>query len=254
MMEQRNSDVIEIDVKELLLVLRHKLWIILLIGIIGTVGSGAVSKYLVQPIYTSTTKVYVINRQDENKMTLSDLQTGEQLTKDYLILVKSRPVTEKVIRELGLDLTHEELSEKIKVISPEETRILEISVEYQDPYIAKQLADLIASVSSEHMVSVMEIEKVNIVEPGNLPSTPTSPNIAINTILGGGIGVVLVSFLIVLVYIMNDSIRSTEDIEKYLNITTLGIIPLVDGKARKKQNKEPKIKQSRRKKKSAIAS
>jgi capsular polysaccharide biosynthesis protein len=254
MMEQRNSNVFEIDMKELLLVLLHKLWIILIIGIIGAAGSGAVSKYLVQPIYTSTTKVYVINRQEKNKMTLSDLQTGEQLTKDYLILVKSRPVTEQVIRELNLDLSHEELFAKIQVTSPEETRILEITVEYQDPYIAKQLADLIATVSSEHMVNVMEIEKVNVVEPGNLPIIPTSPNIVKNTILGGSIGVVLVSFLIVLVYIMNDSIRSTKDIEKYLNITTLGIIPLVDSKARKKLKKEPRIKQSRRKRKSAIAS
>lgn len=253
-MEHRDSDIVEIDLKELFYVLLHKLWIILLVGLIGTIGSWACSKYLIKPIYTSTTRVYVINRQDETKMTLSDLQTGTQLTKDYMILVKSRPVTEQVIIDLKLDMTSEELSSLIQVDTPTDTRILEIMVENSDPFMAKQIADAIAKVSSERMVSVMEMEKVNIMEEGNLPHAPSSPNIMRNTILGGVLGSILVSIVIMLVYTLNDCIQTAEDVEKYLGITTLGILPIEEGRQEKKRRSERKIKASRRKGKAALAS
>jgi len=242
-MEPRNNEVVEIDIKELFHLLVHKLWIIVIIGIIGASIAGSVSMYLLRPIYTSTTKVYVINRQDESRMTLSDLQTGTQLTQDYMILVKSRPVTEQVIEDLNLDLTHEELSKMIKVNTPQDTRILEIDVDYPDPELAKQLVDAIAKVSSERMVTIMEMEKVNILEYGNYPIKPASPNIILNTTIGGILGLIFASFIIILVYLMNDSIRTSDDIEKYLGITTLGTIPLEDGY----YNKRHKSKQSKRK-------
>ena len=248
-MEIRNNDVVEIDVGELVLVLLHKWWIILLIGIIGATSTGIVSKYIIQSVYTSTAKVYVINRQDETKMTLSDLQTGTQLTKDYMILVKSRPVTEQVISKLGLDMTQEQLAEIIEVNTPEDTRILEITVEYHDALLAKQLVDAVADVSSQQMVNVMEMEKVNIVEEGNLPVEPSSPNIMRNTLLGGMVGVALASFICGIIYLMNDTIKTTEDIERHLGITTLGVIPLEEGANKKFR----KAKQGRRNRKAILA-
>jgi capsular polysaccharide biosynthesis protein len=249
-MEQRDNEILEIDVRELLLVLLHKWWIILLVGIIGATATGIISKYIIQPVYTSTAKVYVINRQDETRLTLSDIQMGTQLTKDYMILVKSRPVTEQVIRNLGLEMTHEDLEQIIEVNTPEDTRILEITVEYHDALLAKQLVDSIADVSSQRLVSVMEMEKVNIVEEGNIPIEPSSPNIMRNTLLGGIAGLALTSFICVIIYMMNDTIKTTEDIEKHLGITTLGVIPFEEGSNKKLK----KAKHGRRNRKAVLAS
>jgi len=243
-MEQRNNDEVEIDLKELFFVLLDKIWIILFIGILTAVCAGLFSKVFLKPIYTSMTKVYVINRQSEDTTTLSDLQTGTQLTKDYKILVKSRPVTEQVISDLNLDMTYEELANMITVNTPTDTRILEIIVENQDAYLVKQLADAIAEVSSERMVSVMEMEKVNIVEQGNLPTAPSSPNIKMNILLGGIIGVFLTAFVIILIYILNDSIQNNDDVEKYLGITTLGSIPLEEGNTKTKHKKKKNIRKA----------
>jgi capsular polysaccharide biosynthesis protein len=234
-MEQR-TNVVEVDVKELFYLLLHKLWLIVLVGILGAACAGAASTYLMQPIYTSTTKVYVVSRQDESKMTLSDLQTGTQLTQDYMVLVRSRPVMEQVIEELNLDITEDELFNMINVVTPEGTRILEISVTYYDPVMTKKMADAIAEESSVQMINIMEMKKVNIVESGNLPTAPSSPNIFTNTILGGIMGLAITSVIIIMVHVMNDSIKSSDDIEKYLGITTLGLIPLEDG-LNKKRNK-----------------
>jgi len=247
-MEVKNTDEIEIDVKELFAILLHKLWLILLIGILAAAAALLISKYLLQPVYISSTKVYVISRQDENKTTYSDIQTGTQLTKDYMILVKSRPVTEQVINDLHLNLTHEQLSDMIDVNTPQDTRILEISVKNHNADLAKKIVDDIAEVSSERMVSIMEIEKVNIVEFGNIPEKPASPNILNNTILGGIIGAIAITLLIIIINLLNDSIRTSDDIEKYLGITTLGYIPFEEERNRKVR----KIKQ--RKKKAALAS
>ena len=228
----------EIDVKELVFVICRKLWIIILTVLLLGFGVGLISYYVLTPLYTSSAKVYVISRQEEDKMTYSDIQTGTQLTKDYMILVKSRPVMEEVIAKLDLDMKNEQLARMIGVNTPADTRILEIVVTHSDADMAKLLVDTIAEVSSERMVSVMEMKKVNVVEPGNIPSSPSSPNIIKNGILGGFAGGVLASFFIILVYIFNDTIRNSDDIEKYLDITTLGFIPVEDEHQSKKRSKK----------------
>lgn len=134
-----NDDEIEIDLAELFMVLRAKLHIILLSGILMALLSFIGTKFLITPMYTSVTKLYVLSRQDSSTgVTYSDLQTGSQLTKDYAELVKSRPVLEKVIATLDLDMEPEELKDYISVETPTDTRILSISVESDNPKEAKK--------------------------------------------------------------------------------------------------------------------
>lgn len=233
-MEQRTNGV-DLEFKELFEMLIHRIWLIALISFLGALFFGVVSKYFIPPIYTSTTKIYVISRQDETKMTLNDLQTGAQLTQDYMVLVRSRPVMQRVIESLKLNITEEDLKNMINVVTPEGTRILEISVNYYDPVMTKRIADAIAVVSSEQMINIMEIKRVNIVEEGNMPLTPSSPNIYSNTILGGMIGLILSCAVLIIIHTLNDAIKTSEDIEKYLGIITLGLIPLEEGAGKRRK-------------------
>ncbi|MBH1939362.1 polysaccharide export protein [Mobilitalea sibirica] len=242
-MDVKSNEAVEIDIKELFSVLLHKIWIIIMAGIVGAIVIGLINQYMITPIYTSTTSIYVIHRQDESKTTYSDLQSGAQLTQDYMILVTSRPVMEKVIENLGIDdMSPGELADMIYIVNPDGTRILEISVVNSDPVLAKQLADEIANVSSEQMVNIMEIKKINIVEYGNIPSYPSSPDVTKNTIFGGLAGVVVASLAIIIVHMMNDNIRTADDIEKHLGITTLGVIPLEEGNRKKRLHRSKQIK------------
>ncbi len=238
-MESKNCEEIDIDLLELVFALTRKIWIILLIGTLCALSTGLFSKFVVEPVYTSTTKMYIISRQNINTTTYSDIQTSTQLIKDYKILIKSRPITEQVIRDLKLNMTHEELISCIEVTAPSDTRIIEIQVSHPNAAIAKQIADSIAEISSDSMVSIMGIEKANIIEEGNLPTSPSSPNIVKNTVLGGVIGIVLTAGMIVLMTILNDSIQTEVDIERYLGLTVLGSIPLAENpKNNKKLKKE----------------
>lgn len=247
-METKSYEMNEFNLKEICLVLLHRLWLILLIGSISAAAAGYISRYLLTPVYSSTTSVYVINRDDDNRLTFQDVQTGTQLTKDYMILVESRPVTEQVINQLKLNLTSDDLVNMVETETPEDTRILRITVNYPDAGMAKKIADTIAAVSAERMVSIMEMEKVNIIEPGNLPVHPTSPDFTKNVAIGAMIGLAFASMIITFRYLLNDTIKSAEDIERYLGLTNLSSIPVEDANSRRRKAKTRReIKQNKEK-------
>lgn len=224
-MEKEFAEEIEIDLKEIAYLILDKIWIIICTIVICTLLAIIGTKLFVTPKYQSTTKLYVISRQDSSKITSQDLATGTQLTKDFQILVKSRPVTEQVIAELNLNMTHEQLVGCITVNTPEDSRVLEITVTYSDPYTAKKIVDALGNVSALKMVSILEMEKANIVEMGNIPLEPISPNTLKNGIIGGIIGGFIIVAVYLLIYFLDDTIKSNEDIEKYLGLTILGSIP-----------------------------
>ncbi|MFR2178072.1 MAG: YveK family protein [Blautia obeum] len=234
---QDNTD-IEIDVLELFHVLLNKFWIILLAGIIAGLAFIGGTILFITPQYESTTKMYVLSKQDNNTLTQQDMQTSLSLTKDYAELIKSRTVTEGVIAQLNLDLTHEELLKKMAVDSATDTRILSITVTDADPYEACKIANAIRDVAANHIKNVMDIDAVNVVETANIPDQKASPSITKNGIIGGFLGVLLSVVIILIAYISNDTVKTQEDVEKYLGLSVLGTIPLTETDRKKKKKKQ----------------
>lgn len=240
----KQNDEIEIDLRQIFAVLMHKIVIIIMTGIIIGLLALLVSKLLIKPVYESSTSLYVLNRQGQGATTNADLQSATQLTKDYKILITSRTVTQQVISELNLDMTDAQLASIIAVNTPTDTRILEIAVRNHDQYKAKEIADKVAQISSDNICDIMQVEQVNIVEQANFPTSPVSPNVKRNAIIGGILGILIAAAVVVVRFLMNDTIRSAEDIERYLGISTLALIPLSDelndGENSKKKKKKKK--------------
>lgn len=234
---QDNTD-IEIDVLELFHVLLNKFWIILLAGIIAGLAFIGGTILFITPQYESTTKMYVLSKQDNNTLTQQDMQTSLSLTKDYAELIKSRTVTEGVIAQLNLDLTHEELLKKMAVDSATDTRILSITVTDADPYEACKIANAIRDVAANHIKNVMDIDAVNVVETANIPDQQSSPSISKNGSIGVLLGVLLSVAIILIAYISNDTVKTQEDVEKYLGLSVLGTIPLTETDRKKKKKKQ----------------
>lgn len=241
-MEERqtnNQQEIEIDLWEIIQQLWSKAGIIVLSGLLLAILTFGVTKFLITPEYESVTKMYVLTKQNGDALTQGDMQASTYITKDYAELIKSRTVTETVIAQLGLDMTNEELLEKISVITPIDTRIVGISARDKDPYEAAEIANAMREASGKHIQEVMETEAVNTVEDANIPEEPASPNAKKNAVLGGALGVFLAMIAIILAYMLNDAIKTDEDIEKYLGISVLGTIPLKDGEKKTKRKKSP---------------
>ncbi len=237
-----DRDEIEIDILELMGVVLSKIWIVIGSTVLLAAATYLFCYFLVTPKYQSTTKIYVINRQNSESLTYSDLQSGTQLTKDYQELVTSRPVLEEVKQELGLDIENERFKKMITVSVPTDTRIVSITAEDTDPYMARAIADKVRISAAEHIANVMNTEAVNVVEEANLPTEISSPKTIRNTAIGGVIGAFVAVMIIILIYIMDDTIKNPDDVEKYLGLSVLGSIPVLDEELVKSRSRRGKKK------------
>lgn len=237
---QQRDDEIEIDLMEIINVLINKLGIIILSGMILALIAIVGTKLFITPQYQSVTKMYVLSKQNSDTLTNSDLQTSTLLTKDYAEMIKSRTVTEAVIAKLGLDLKHEDLINKIEVGTTTDTRIITIKVVDEDPYIARDIANAVRDTSAEHIKNVMDSEAVNIVDEANVPDGKYSPSTMKNGLIAGVLGCFLAVVIILIQYISNDTIKVSEDVERYLGLSVLGTIPMEKTDAKKKKKKVKK--------------
>lgn len=228
---------LEVNVGELIFVLLRKWWIILLCGIVAASAFFVVTKLLVSPKYQSVTKIFVLSQQDVNYLTSTDIQLSSYLTRDYAELIKSRTVALEVIDRLNLSMSPEALMSRVNVQIKSDTRIVTIIVENEDPALAQELANVIREVSAKQIVDVMGVEAVNMVDEANLPVAPSSPNVRNNILLGGAWGVLLAIAFILIRYLLNDTIKSDEDVERYLNLNVLASIPTIEPTTTKKGGK-----------------
>lgn len=240
-METNRQDEIEIDLLEIFFLLKKRLWILLLTGIIFAAGTGLFTKYLVQPLYSSTAKLYILTS-STSITSLADIQVGSSLTKDYIQLVQSRPVVEQVIENLKLNKTYEGLLEQMTFTNPSDTRILVITAEDPNPVLAKDIVDQFVEVSKVSISSIMKTDEPSIVEYGYVGEKPVSPNVLKNVVIGAALGVFLAAAVVLVIFMMDDTVKSSEDIEKYLGLNTLTAIPMreEEKKARKKMKKTEK--------------
>lgn len=228
---------LEVNVGELLFVLLRKWWIIALSGILVASMFLAGTKLFVTPKYNSVTKIFVLSQQDGNYLTSTDIQLSSYLTKDYAELIKSRTVAQEVIDRLELKMSPEALMGQVTVQTKSDTRIVTIIVQNEDPKLAQQLANVIREVSARQIVDVMGVEAVNMVDEANLPVAPSSPNVNKNMLLGGAWGCLLAIALLLLRHLMNDTIKTDEDVERYLNLNVLASIPTIETVPTKKGGK-----------------
>ncbi|MDE6962367.1 MAG: protein-tyrosine kinase [Lachnospiraceae bacterium] len=227
MENHRENDVIEVDLLEIINALLGGVWLILGTGLLAAVVSFAISKFVLTPTYESTTKIYILNKSESTTVTYSDVQMGTQLTKDYAELINSRYVLETVIAKLSLDeMEYEDLLDRVSVHTPTDTRIVSITVTDTSPLKAMDIANCIREVAGEHIQNVMDIDAVNVVEEANFPTEKAGPSIPKWTLLGGILGALVACAAILVHYLLDDTIKTSDDVEKYLGLSTLALIPV----------------------------
>lgn len=231
------NDEVEIDLLQIFRALKKRIFAILAAGALVGGIVGGISKFVLTPQYTSTAMVYILSK-ETTLTSLADLQIGSQLTKDYKIIVTSRPVLEDVIQKLGLDLTYKELMKKIEIDNPADTRILSVTAEDADPVAAKNIADAIAKTSSEYIGDIMEMIPPKIIEEGVVAVEQSSPNNLRNALIGVLFGMLLVCGVTAAEVVMNDTVQNEEDVEKYLGLTVLASVPLREGEQEEDKDAE----------------
>lgn len=222
MEKTRNDDVI--DLGRILLALRKRLGLIILAGLAVAFAAALYTRFLMTPVYTSYSTMLVLTK-ETTLASVADLQLGTQLTKDYSVLIESRPVLEETIDNLGLDMTYQTLRNSVEITNPDDTRILQLSVNHSDPETAKLLVDELASVSSTYIGDKMEVTPPKIIEEGEVPTEKTSPSMRGNVMKGLLAGIALACALVAVLEILNDSINTEEDVERYLGLSVFAVVP-----------------------------
>lgn len=226
----KEQNMMEIDVFHLLKILwKRKLLIVLVAFVTGAVAF-AYSSFIVKPEFTSTTRIYVVNRNQGDKpgLTNQDLQAGSYLVKDYREIILSQDVLEKVATDLKLDLPPKGLASKIKVTVPVDTRIVSISVTDRAPEEASRIANSLREVAAQKIISVTRVSDVTTLEEARPATSPSSPNIRRNTMVGLLAGAVTMVVTVLLVELLDTRVKRPEDIEDVLQIALLGVVPNLD--------------------------
>ncbi len=226
MQNVENNDVVEIDLMEIFGLMLHRLWLIILCAVAVAAAGYAVSRFVLTEQFQSTTRIYVLNKQNSDTLTYSDVQLGTQLTKDFREIIKSRYVLEQVIGICGLTDTSNSLAARISVDTQSDTRIITITVTDENPAMAQYIANELREAAAERIKSVMDIQAVNVVDEANLPAAPSAPSVTKWTVIGFLLGAFLCMAVVLVQFLLDDTIKTSEDIEKYLGLSTLGMIPI----------------------------
>ncbi len=225
--DAQNGQEKEIDLIELLYFLLGKFKYILLAAVFGAVLAFLYTLFLVTPQYEAKSELYVTNSAD-SVLNLSDLQIGSYLASDYIEVFDTWEVKQKVIDNLSLgsEYTYKALGGMVHVVNPSNTRILRITVTSPDPDMAMKIADEYAAVVRDYVSEIMSTEKPNILSSALKPVSPVSPSKTRNTLIGFLLGAVLLGAVFVVQFVMDDKIKSTDDILRYAGLPTLAVIPL----------------------------
>lgn len=242
-MHKDRDDEMEIDLLELFGALLQRWYLILVCALIFGAAAFGYTKYFITPQYEASSMIYILSTKQATDLSMAlDIQTSKQLTADFEILAKSRPVVEAVIDKLELDTDYETLVKRINVTNPSNTFVLKMTAKDPDPEMACNLSNALSDATAEQVAKVMDTDKPNKVEEAVIPKEPVSPNVMKNTLLGVLAGAFLMCAFVTFMHLMDDRIKTEEDITKYLELNTLASIPL------NKDSKKVNDKKSKKKK------
>ena len=237
----RTEEETEIDLIDLAWALLDKIHYIVLCFLIGAVIMNAYSYFLVRPTYKSTAKMYVVSASKNSVVDLDALNIGTSLTADYEQLMLSYPVLEQVINKLNLDMDSDTLAKMITLENLTDTRILNINVVSTDPKSARDIANTLMDVSVDYLPKTMSTNAPNVAQKAKLADHKEGPSYTKYTMIGALAGAFLYCMYLVVKYLMDDTIHTADDMEKYFDIVPLAVIPDVEELASEKQQKKGKL-------------
>ena len=201
-------------------------WPIILGGLVaGAIIAGLFTFFMITPNYTATSKLYVVSSSTDSVVDLTDLNIGTSLSADYAELLKVRPILEEIIEQKKLPYTYEQLLGMTNISTIAETRILVINVTSTSPKEAKTIANSLAKIAVKEIPRLMDTAKPNIAEEAIVPEHKSSPSLTKNTLIGGLLGMLLVMGIFTVIYLMDDTLNTAEDVEKVFGVMPLTVIP-----------------------------
>lgn len=192
------------------------------------------SFFIATPLYEATSTIYVLNPSD-SAINLSDLQLGTALTQDYIKIFSMWEVHETVIDNLDLPYSYDDMRGMLSVTNSMNTRMLDITITHSQAERAAQIANEYARVASQYIADTMKTDQPSIMSVALVPQDPIRPRKVRNIALGGMIGAVFACVYIAMKVLLDDRIRTADDVARYTGLPTLAMIPAEKIEKAKKQ-------------------
>lgn len=215
----------EIDLKELMMILLHRIWLIIGVTILAGALVFGFTRLFVKPQYTSSIKMYVNNStSSKGNMSSADLSAAKSIVDTYITIIESDTVLSDVISTAESDLTTSQLSQMISAQSLNNTEVFQVSVTNPDPTDAYNLANSIADTAPDYLTEIVEGTAVKIIDRAKFNDVPVSPNYLQNALIGMVLGFMLATGLVLLLSFMDTRIKSEQDLQKVSDLPVLGAI------------------------------
>ncbi len=224
----------EIDLRQYWEMLRKRWIIVVALPLIAALTSGIISFYVIKPVYQASTTLIVGKKAGEagqsavQMLDNSVLQANLQLAKTYAAIAQSRTVEQNVIDNLDLELTVAELDSLITINPVKTTEILEIAVMNTDPDMSAIIANSMANEFSKAVIDIKKVDSVSIVDTAVTPTHPVKPNKTLNILIAFVVGLMASFGLVFLLEYLDNTVKTSDDVEKLLGIPVLGVIPNYD--------------------------
>ena len=220
----------EINLLELFSILKAHIVAIILVTVLAAVAGFLVTEYAITPQYEASVNMIVNTRTDATAAVSNDsINSAKNLVSTYAIIIKSNTVLNQVIADLSLkDMDYDTLAEKVSVEAIDDTQVMKVAVKDPDPELARQIVKEIAKISPEEIVDSVEAGSCKVVSQVRVPTDPVSPSLKKNVVIAAAAGFVLVVAIILLKSFLENYIVDDDDVQKYLGLPVLGVIPEIE--------------------------
>jgi capsular polysaccharide biosynthesis protein len=220
----------EISLNHLYQLLKKNIIFIIILAVLGGGIALGYTKLMVKEKYTTAVKlyVYVPNAQATSTVNMTDISTAQKVVKTHIQLLNTVQFFNDVIDTSELKYSASQLKNMVTFSILDATEVFQVSVVTGAPEESKLIADTIAKIAPETIASFQENATLKIVDAALLPSTPSSPNVSMNIIIGVLLGIGGSAFFVLLKDFLDVTVKSEDDIIEKYNIPVLACIPDFD--------------------------
>ncbi|WHX89899.1 YveK family protein [Peribacillus simplex] len=215
-----------ISIQDIFKTLKKRWKLIMLLTLIAALISGTISYFLLTPVYQSSTQILVNQKKSENQLDSNQIRSNIDMINTYSVIIKSPAILEKVIDELELEESVDQLSEKITINSQENSQVFSLTVQDSNPTKAVELANTVSETFQKEIKDIMNVDNVSVIAKAEINENPTpvKPNPVLNIAIAIVVGLMAGIGLAFLLEYMDNTIKDEDDIERLLELPILGSI------------------------------
>ncbi|MBT2605116.1 capsular biosynthesis protein [Bacillus sp. ISL-53] len=215
-----------ISIKDIFKTLKKRWKLIMLLTLIAALISGTISYFLLTPVYESSTQILVNQKKSDNLLDSNQIRSNIDMINTYSVIIKSPAILDKVVDELELDQSVEQLSEKITINSQENSQVFSLTVQDSNPTKSVEIANTVSGTFQKEIKNIMNVDNVSVLAKAEIEENPTpvKPNPLLNIAIAVVVGLMAGVGLAFILEYLDNTIKDEEDIERLLELPILGSI------------------------------